>query len=103
MSKLEVLKKVTTEDGVVKASTHNVLDISANLTLTNVQQNGSHLQGDVNLHVDAGIGAVDVVFPFDIDTGIGNPIDVVLGTVSLPLVGDVEVDAEFSYDLVLDF
>ena len=37
--------------------------------------------------------------PFDIDTGLENPIDVDLGTVSIPLIGDVEVQAEFYYDL----
>ena len=86
-------------DGDEKASVAKALSINASVSLKNVHQVGSHIQGDVDLNVDAGIGSVDVMLPFDIDTVLGNPIDVDLGSISLPLIGDVEVDAEFSYDL----
>jgi hypothetical protein len=81
------------------ASVEKTLSISANVSLTNVQQVGSHFQGEIDLNTDTGIGSLDFSWPFDIDTGLGNPIDVDLGVISLPLIGDVDVVAEFSYDL----
>jgi hypothetical protein len=96
--KLESTTKLIV-DGEERASVVKTLSISASISLNDVQQVGSHIQGDIDLHIDAGIGSLDVTLPFDIDTGLGNPIDVDLGSVSIPLIGDVEVIAEFSYDL----
>jgi hypothetical protein len=86
-------------NGEEKASVATALAISASLSLTNVQQVGSDIQGDIDLQVDAGIGTLDFTWPFDISTALGNPIDIDLGSISIPLIGDVEVMAEFSYDL----
>jgi hypothetical protein len=98
MSAIQTTTKLIV-DGAEKASVAKTLSISASVSLNNVQQVGSHIQGDVDLQIDTGIGTLDADFPFDIDTGLGNPIDVDLGSVSIPPIGDVEVVAEFSYDL----
>jgi hypothetical protein len=80
------------------ASVMKTLSINATVSLTNVQQVGSHIQGDIDLNIDTGIGSLDFTLPFDVDTGVGNPIDVDLGSISTP-IGDIDVMAEFSYDL----
>ena len=97
--KLEILKKLPSDDAAVKVSSRHVLNLSVSFTLAGVQQHGSEIDGNVDAHVDFGIGSADVDFPFDIPTGVDNPITVDLGTVSTP-IGDIDVGAEFGYDLV---
>jgi hypothetical protein len=98
LPKLETTTRVLV-DGEEKVRVVKTRDISARVSLTNVQQVGSTIQGDVELTVDTGIGSISADLPFSIDTGLGNPIVVDLGSVSIPLIGDVDVVAEFSYDL----
>jgi hypothetical protein len=95
---LKVIQQLSV-DGEVKASVMKTLDISASATLENVAQQGSHITGVTALKVDYGFGTAEVDIPFDIDTMVGNPIDVDLGDITLPVVGDVDVEAEFSYDI----
>lgn len=99
ISKLQTTTKLFVGGDEV-ASVVKTLSISATLSLKNVQQVGSHIQGEIDLIVDTGIGiALDFTLPWDIDTTVGNPIVVDLGTISIPLIGDVDVMGEFSWDL----
>jgi hypothetical protein len=86
-------------DGKEVASIAKSLEISASFSLRNVRQVGSQIQGDGVLTIDTGFGTVEFEMPFVIDTTVGNPVYVDLGTISLPILGEVEVVAEFSYDL----
>jgi hypothetical protein len=86
-------------NGEVKASVAKTLSISASVDLEDVTQQGSHITGVIALKVDTPIGTAEADIPFDIDTTVGNPIDIDLGDISLPVIGDVEVDGEFSYDI----
>jgi hypothetical protein len=86
-------------DGRVKASVTKALDVSGSVTLQNVAQQGSHITGVIAAKLDLGFTTVEADFPFDVDTTISNPIVVDLATISLPILGDVEVDGEFSFDI----
>ncbi|MEW6639018.1 MAG: hypothetical protein AB1586_00840 [Pseudomonadota bacterium] len=86
-------------DGETKAHFAKKLAVDASLHFENVRQEGSHLVGDIVLKVDMGFSSIEAREPFDLDTGLGNPIVVDLSTITLPIIGDVEVVAEFSYDI----
>jgi hypothetical protein len=87
-------------DGRVMASRTKALSLSVSVTLANVQQIGAQLEGEVDATIDFGFGSVNVVFPFSIDTGLGSPITVDLGSVDLPVIGALEIGAVFGFDLV---
>ncbi|MEZ0058123.1 hypothetical protein ACVII1_006267 [Bradyrhizobium elkanii] len=86
-------------DGQVKASITKALDVSGSVSLQNVVQQGSHIMGDIVAKLDLGFSTVEDDIPFDVDTTLGNPIVLSLATISLPIIGDVEVDGEFSFDI----
>lgn len=99
LGKLEISKKFTDDSGNVIASYNQILSLSASIGLT-AQQQGSHIVGNVSLVVDTGLGiSLEFTLPFDIDTGLDNPIYVDLGSIELPIIGRVEVVAMFSYDI----
>jgi hypothetical protein len=87
-------------DGRVMATRTKALSLSVSVTLANVQQVDAQLEGEVDATIDFGIGNVNVVFPFSIDTDLGSPITVDLGSVDLPVIGAVEIGAAFGFDLV---
>jgi hypothetical protein len=87
-------------DGRVVATRTKALSLDVSVTLANVQQVGAELEGEIDATIDFGIGSVSVVFPFSIDTGLGSPITVDLGSVDLPVIGAVEIGAVFGFDLV---
>jgi hypothetical protein len=99
MTKIETVTRATVGD-VEIASIVKALAVSAKMSLVNVRQQGSHIAGEIDLNVDFGFGSVNFALPFDVDTGLGSPITVDLGSITIPVPGDVDVVAEFSYDLV---
>jgi hypothetical protein len=98
MTKIETATRVTV-GGQEVASVVKALAVSAKVSIVNVRQVGAHILGEIDLNIDFGFGSVDFTLPFDVDTGVANPITIDLGSVSIPVIGDVEVLAEFSYDL----
>ena len=86
-------------DGRVMATRTKALSLSVSVTLANVQQVDAQLEGEVDATIDFGIGSVNVVFPFSINSGLGSPITVDLGSVDLPVIGAVEIGAVFGFDL----
>lgn len=88
-------------DGVALFSAPFVsaLRVSARVDIIDVRQVGATITGKVRITVDLDI--VDITFEkaFSIPTGLANPYEVSLGTVSIPLVGEVAVIGRFSYDL----
>jgi hypothetical protein len=88
-------------NGEVKASVANtkMLSISASVDLEDVTQQGSHISGVLALKLDTPIGSGEADIPWDIDTTVGNPIVIDFGYISLPVIGDVDVSGEFSYDI----
>jgi hypothetical protein len=87
-------------DGRVVATRTKALSLSVSVTLADVQQVDTQLEGEIDATIDFGIGSVNVVFPFSIDTDLGSPITVDLGSVDLPVIGAVEIGAVFGFDLV---
>lgn len=88
-----------TVDGEVMASVAKTLAVNASLELEGVSQQGSLITGMIAMKVDFGFGTVQADIPFSIDTTVDNPIDVDLGDITLPVIGDVDVEGEFSYDI----
>jgi hypothetical protein len=87
-------------DGRVVATSTKALSLDVSVTLEDVQQVDARLEGKIKATIDFGFGSVNVVFAFSIDTGLGSPVTIDLGSVDLPVIGAVEIGAAFGFDLV---
>ena len=82
------------ENGVVSTTMIETYKLKLSVKLVNVKQVGATITGGVQVSLETPFGGLSNTFPFSINTGLPNPIQIPLGS-----LGGFPVLAEFSYDI----